>query len=68
LRCQINNHPWNDPTYPAVNWGPRGILGSVEFENKCINSKAVLEIVTVWNAKGDKLTKQIDMSEYNVSC
>jgi len=68
LRCQINNHPWNDPTYPAVNWGSRGILGSVEFENKCISSKPVLEIVTVWNAKGDKLTNQIDMSEYNVAC
>ena len=68
LRCQINTHPWNDPIYPAVNWGPRGILGSVEFEQKCINSKPVLEIVTVWNAKKDTLTNQIEMSEYNVSC
>ena len=37
LRCLIKTHPFNDPTYPAVNWGPRKILGSVEFHNECIN-------------------------------
>ena len=68
LRCLIKSHPFNDPTYPAVNWGPRGILGSVEFHNECINSKPVLTIDTVWNDKNEKLTNQIAMSDYNVTC
>ena len=68
LRCLIKTHPFNDPTYPAVNWGPRGILGSVEFHNECISSKPVLQIDTVWNDKNEKLTNQIEMSDYNVSC
>ena len=49
LRCLIKTHPFNDPNYPAVNWGPRKILGSVELHNECINSKPVLKIETVWN-------------------
>jgi len=68
LRCEIKTHPFNDPVYPAVNWGPRGILGSVEFHNECISSEPILEIVTVWNDKNEKLTNQIAMSEYNVTC
>ena len=68
LRCTINTHPFNDPVYPAVNWGPRGILGSVEFENECVSSKPILKIVTVWNDKNEKLTDEIHMSEYSVSC
>jgi len=68
LRCLIKDHPFNDPTYPAVNWGPRGILGSVEFQQECISSKPVLQIDTVWNDKNEKLTNQIEMSDYNVSC
>ena len=68
LRCLIKDHPFNDPTYPAVNWGPRGILGSVEFQNECINSKPVLQIDTVWNDKNEKLTNEIPMSDYNVTC
>ncbi|MDC0622116.1 prepilin-type N-terminal cleavage/methylation domain-containing protein [Candidatus Pelagibacter sp.] len=68
LRCLIKTHPFNDPTYPAVNWGPRGILGSVEFQNECISSKPVLQIDTVWNDKNEKLTNQIAMSDYDVTC
>ena len=68
LRCLIKSHPFNDPTYPAVNWGPRGILGSVEFHNECISSKPVLTIETIWNDKNEKLTNQIAMSDYNVTC
>jgi prepilin-type N-terminal cleavage/methylation domain-containing protein len=68
LRCLIKTHPFNDPTYPAVNWGPRGILGSVEFQQECISSKPVLQIDTVWNDKNEKLTNQIAMSDYNVTC
>ena len=36
LRCVITKHPWNDPVYPAVNNGKRGIL----FESN--QSKALL--------------------------
>ena len=68
LRCIIKNHPWNDPTYPAVNWGPRGILGSVEFQLECISSKPVFIINTIWNKKNEKLTNQIAMSDYDVTC
>ena len=68
LRCVIKNHPFNDPTYPAVNWGPRKILGSVEFHNECINSKPILKIETVWNDKNDQLKNEISMSDYNVTC
>ena len=68
LRCVIKDHPWDDPAFPAVNWGPQGILGTVEFHNKCISSKPVLEIVTVWNKNNEKLTDQINMSDYNVTC
>ena len=68
LRCLIKTHPFNDPTYPAVNWGPRGILGSVEFNQECVSSKPILQIVTIWNDKNEKLTNQIEMSDYNVSC
>ena len=68
LRCVIKNHPFNDPAYPAVNWGPRKILGSVEFHNECINSKPVLKIETVWNDKNDQLKNEISMSDYHVTC
>jgi len=68
LRCVITKHPWNDPVYPAVNNGKRGILGSVEFASSCINSKPVLTIETVYNSSGQKLTDQIEMSEFNVTC
>jgi prepilin-type N-terminal cleavage/methylation domain-containing protein len=68
LRCLIKTHPFNDPTYPAVNWGPRGILGSVECQNECRSSKPVLQIDTVWNDKNEKLTNQIAMSDYDVTC
>ena len=68
LRCLIRTHPFNDPTYPAVNWGPRGILGSVEFHNECIKSEPVLSIETVWNDKNEKLKNQISMTDYNVTC
>ena len=68
LRCQIKTHPFNDPIYPAVNWGPRGIIGSVEFEQECISSEPILKIVTVWNDKNEKLTNEIPMSDYNVRC
>ena len=68
LRCLIKTHPFNDPTYPAVNWGPRGILGSVEFEQECVSTKPILKIVTVWNDKNEKLTNEIPMSDYNVTC
>jgi len=68
LRCVITKHPWNDPVFPAVNNGPRGILGSVEFYNRCTNSKPVLHIETVYNSSGQKLTDQIEMSEFNVTC
>ena len=47
LRCLIKTHPFNDPTYPSVNWGPRGILGSVEFHQECISKKPVLKIETI---------------------
>ena len=68
LRCLIKKHPFNDPSYPAVNWGPRKILGSVEFHNECINSKPVLKIETVWNDKNEQLKNEIYMSDYNVTC
>tara|TARA_Y100000816_G_scaffold291052_1_gene281287 strand:+ start:450 stop:950 length:501 start_codon:yes stop_codon:yes gene_type:complete len=68
LRCLIKTHPFNDPTYPAVNWGPRKILGSVEFHNECIDSEPVLVIETVWNEKNEQLKNEINMSEYNVTC
>ena len=68
LRCLIKTHPFNDPTYPAVNWGPRKILGSVEFHNECINSEPVLKIETVWNEKNEQLKNEINMSDYNVTC
>ena len=68
LRCLIKTHPFNDPTYPAVNGGPRGILGTVEFHQECISSKPVLTIETVWNDKNEKLTNQIEMSDYGVTC
>ena len=68
LRCLIKDHPFNDPTYPAVNGGKRGILGSVEIQRECISSKPVFIINTVWNDKNEKLTDQIAMSEYNVTC
>ena len=68
LRCLIKDHPFNDPTYPAVNGGQRGILGTVEIQRECISSKPVFIINTVWNDKNEKLTDQIAMSEYNVSC
>ena len=68
LRCLIKTHPFNDPIYPAVNWGPRGIIGSVEFEQECISSEPILKIVTVWNDKNEKLTNEIPMSDYNVRC
>jgi prepilin-type N-terminal cleavage/methylation domain-containing protein len=68
LRCLIKTHPFNDPVYPAVNWGPRGILGTVEFQNKCVDSKPVIEIVTKYNSKNENLVTQILMSDYNVSC
>ncbi len=68
LRCLIKTHPFNDPNYPAVNWGPRKILGSVEFHNECINSKPVLKIETVWNEKNEQLKNEISMSDYNVTC
>ena len=68
LRCLIKTHPFNDSTYPAVNWGPRKILGSVEFHNECINSEPVLKIETVWNEKNEQLKNEINMSEYNVTC
>ena len=68
LRCVINKHPWNDPVYPAINNGPRGILGSVEFYNRCTNSKPVMHIETVWNKKGEKLSKAIQVSDYDITC
>ena len=68
LRCLIKTHPFNDPVYPAVNWGPREILGTVEFQNKCISSKPVIEIVTKYNTRNEKLVTQIVMSDYSVSC
>ena len=49
LRCVITEHPYNNSVYPAVNNGPRGILGSVEFYNRCTNSKPILHINTVYN-------------------
>ena len=68
LRCLIKDHPFNDPTYPAVNGGQRGILGSVEIQRECISSKPVFIINTVWNKKNEKLTDQIAMSDYDVTC
>ena len=68
LRCLIKDHPFNDPTYPAVNGGKRGILGSVEIQRECISSKPVFIINTVWNKKNEKLTDQIAMSDYDVTC
>ena len=68
LRCVIKDHPFNDPTYPAINFGPRGIKGSVEFYNRCTNSKPIIHIETVYNDNKDKLTDQIDISEYGGYC
>ena len=68
LKCLIKEQPFNDPNYPAINWGPRGIKGSVEFYNRCTNSKPIIHIETVYNDNGDKLTEAIDISEYGGYC
>ena len=68
LRCVIPDHPFNDPTYTAVGFGPRGIKGSVEFYNRCTNSKPIIHIETVYNDNKDKLADQIDISEYGGVC
>ena len=68
LRCVIPDHPFNDPTYTAVGFGPRGIKGSVEFYNRCTNSKPIIHIETVYNENKDKLADQIDISEYGGVC
>ena len=68
LRCVITDHPFNDPTYTAVAFGPRGIKGSVEFYARCTNSKPLIHIETVYNDNKDKLADQIDISEYGGVC
>ena len=68
LRCVIPDHPFNNPTYTAVGYGPRGIKGSVEFYTRCTNSKPIIHIETVYNDNKDKLTDQIDISEYGGYC
>ena len=68
LKCVIKEQPFNDPNYPAINFGPRGIKGSVEFYNRCTNSKPIIHIETVYNDNGDKLTEAIDISEYGGYC
>ena len=68
LRCVIPDHPFNNPTYTAVGYGPRGIKGSVEFHYKCTNSKPIIHIETVYNDNKDQLTDQIDISEYGGIC
>ena len=68
LRCVIPDHPFNDPTYTAVGFGPRGIKGSVEFYTRCTNSKPLIHIETVYNDNKDKLADQIDISEYGGIC
>ena len=68
LRCVIKEQPFNDPNYPAINFGPRGIKGSVEFYNRCTNSKPIIHIETVYNDNGDKLAEAIDISEYGGYC
>jgi len=68
LQCLIKDHPFNNTQYPALNFGPRGILGSVEFYNRCTNKKPIIHIETVYNDNNDKLTNLIDISEYGGYC
>ena len=68
LRCVIKDHPFNDPTYTAVGFGPRGIKGSVEFYSRCTNLKPIIHIETVYNDNKDKLADQIDISEFGGYC
>ena len=68
LRCVVKDHPFNNPDHLAIAFGPRGIKGSVEFYNRCTNSKPIIHIETVYNDDGDKLTEAIDISEYGGYC
>ena len=68
LKCTIKDHPFNDPNYPAINYGPRGIKGSVEFYSRCTNQKPIIRIETVYNDNNDKLSHQIDLTDFGSSC
>ena len=68
LQCSIKDHPYNNTQYPALGYGPRGILGSVEFYSRCTNKKPIIHIETVYNDNKDKLTNQIDISDYGGYC
>ena len=67
-KCSIKDHPYNNTQYPALGYGPRGILGSVEFYSRCTNKKPIIHIETVYNDNKDKLTNQIDISDYGGYC
>ena len=68
LQCIVKDHPFNNKQYPALGFGPRGILGSVEFYSRCTNKKPMIHIETVYNDKNDKLENAIDISEFGGYC
>ena len=68
LQCSITDHPFNNTQYPALGFGPRGILGSVEFYSRCTNKKPIIHIQTVYNDNNDKLENAIEISEFGGYC
>ena len=68
LQCSITEHPFNNTQYPALGFGPRGILGSVEFYSRCTNKKPMIHIQTVYNDNNDKLENSIEISEFGGYC
>ena len=68
LQCSITEHPFNNTKYPALGFGPRGILGSVEFYSRCTNKKPMIHIQTVYNDNNDKLENSIEISEFGGYC